>query len=128
LSLNFVTCLDWLRHPDDGFTLMLAYMEQHVPTGTAVDIAAGTPPPSQTDGGRYALQDRYRAELWTTPAALNQQHVDYIMVEWGPIQEGYAYLNTAQVGDLIRQSHSRLVFSFSGRSYGHLSLYKVPSV
>jgi hypothetical protein len=124
IVLNVSTCLQWATHPDDGFSLLLPYMAKHVPLGTAVTVAAGSPPPSQTDGGRYALEGRYKTGLWVTPHALRQERVRYIMVEWGPIDEGYSYLNSSQVHALIR--HYRRVFSYRGRTYGDLSLYRVP--
>lgn len=125
LGLNLATCVQWLRQPDEGFAHLLPYMAAHVPAGTAVDIAAGTPPPNQTDGGRYALEGRYDVGLWTTPSALQKAHVRYILVEWGPIEEGYSYLNPSQVRGLV--GHTRLVFSFRGRTYGQLALYQLTS-
>lgn len=124
LTLNLTTCLLWERQPDDGFAHLLRYMAVHVPAGTAITIAAGSPPPSQTDGGRYALEDRYRVGLWVTTPALRQEHVRYVMVEWGPIDEGYSYLAPAKVRSLVRGS--RLVFSYWGRTYGQLALYELP--
>lgn len=124
LSVNVVTCGQWLRQPDDGFTLLLAYMTAHVPAGTAVTVAAGSPPPSQVDGGRYALEGSYTVGLWVSPTALRQEHVRYVMAEWGPITEGYSYLSPAKVRILVR--HAIQVFSFRGRTYGDLVLYKLP--
>jgi hypothetical protein len=123
-GLNLVTCVQWWLEPDDGFAYLLPYMAANVPTGTAVDVAAGTAPPSQTDGGRYALEGRYQTGLWTTPSALRQAHVKYILVEWGPINEGYAYLSSSQVRTLV--GHTQLIFSAQGRTYGQLALYEVP--
>jgi 4-amino-4-deoxy-L-arabinose transferase-like glycosyltransferase len=125
-GLNLATGVQWLRQPDDGFAHLLSYMAAHVPARTAITAAAGTPPPSQTDGGRYALEGRYKVALWVRPAALHRERVRYILVEWGPIEEGYSYLTPSQVRKLIR--HTRLVFSFRGRTYGQLALYKLPAL
>ena len=125
MGANVVTCVQWAQHPDDGFALLLPYMATHIPPGTAVTVAAGSPPPSQTDGGRYALESMYKVGLWTTAAAIRQQNLRYVMVEWGPIDEGYSYLKPSQVRRLIQGD--RLVFSFRGRTYGQLDLYKLPS-
>ena len=126
LGVNLITVVLWARQPDDGFARLLPYMAAHIRAGTAITIAAGSPPPSQTDGGRYALEDRYQVGLWVTPAALRQEHVRYVMVEWGPIDEGYSYLSPARVRRLIRGD--RLVFSDRGRTYGQLALYQRPGV
>jgi hypothetical protein len=125
LSMNLTTAVLWVRQPDDGFAQLMPYMAAHIRPGTAITIAAGSPPPSQTDGGRYALEDRYQVGLWVTPAALRQEHVRYVMVEWGPIDEGYSYLSPARVRHLIRGD--RLVFSYRGRTYGQLALYQRPA-
>jgi Dolichyl-phosphate-mannose-protein mannosyltransferase len=125
LSVNLATVVLWARQPDDGFAELMPYMAAHIRAGTAITIAAGSPPPSQTDGGRYALEDRYKVGLWVTSAALRQEHVRYVMVEWGPIDEGYSYLSPARVRRLIRGD--RLVFSYRGRTYGQLALYQRPA-
>jgi Dolichyl-phosphate-mannose-protein mannosyltransferase len=125
VGANVVTCIQWARHPDDGFALLLPYMAAHVPPGTAVTVAAGSPPPSQTDGGRYALESMYKVGLWTTAAAIRQENLRYVMVEWGPIDEGYSYLKPPAVRRLVQGD--QLVFSFQGRTYGQLDLYKLPS-
>ncbi len=125
LSVNLATAVLWARQPDDGFAELLPYMAAHIRAGTAITIAAGSPPPSQTDGGRYALEDGYKIGLWVTPAALRQEHVRYVMVEWGPIDEGYSYLSPGRVRRLIRGD--RLVFSYRGRTYGQLALYQRPA-
>jgi hypothetical protein len=124
-GLNVWTCIQWARQPDDGFARLLRYMAAQVPPGTAVTVAAGSPIAGNSDGGRYALQAHYKAGLWATPAALRGEHVRYILAEWGSINEGFAYLSTGQVLRLGRPG--REVFSFWGRTYGHLALYKLPS-
>jgi 4-amino-4-deoxy-L-arabinose transferase-like glycosyltransferase len=123
-GLNVKTGVQWLRQPDDGFAHLLPYLAEYVPPGMAVDTPAARLPLSQSDGGRYELEGQYRTGLWTTQSSLRKDHVRYILVEWGPIDEGLSYLDQAQVRALI--GHSRLLFSYTGRSYGQLALYEMP--
>jgi 4-amino-4-deoxy-L-arabinose transferase-like glycosyltransferase len=121
LSLNAVTCVQWLRQPDDGFARLLSYMAAQVPAGARVSDATG----EQNDVAEYALAGRYDAGLWLTPSALALQHVPYIVAEWAEIDEGYSSLSSAQVRKLT--SSGRVVFSFHGRTYGDLQLYRLPA-
>jgi hypothetical protein len=125
LTLNLITSIQWLQQPDDGFSYLLPYLAKYAPAGTVIDLAAGAPPPGQTDGGRYALEGTYSVGLWTTKSALAQNHVGYILAEWGPINEGYAFMSQSAVRALV--SGTRIVFSHDGRTYGQLALYKVAS-
>ena len=125
LTLNLISSIQWLQQPDDGFSYLLPYLAKHTPPGTVIDLAAGAPPPSQTDGGRYALEGTYSVSMWTTKSALAQNHVGYILAEWGPINEGYAFMSPSAVRALV--SGTRMVFSRDGRTYGQLALYKVAS-
>lgn len=118
LGINLRTSLVWLRQPDDGFARLTQYMTTHVPPGSRVgvlDVDIETP---------YALGSRYNVGVWQTPAALSQNHVRYLVVEWGPLDEGYSDQSPAQVQQLV--SHSRLVFSFRERTYGQLAFYLLP--
>ncbi|WP_210587745.1 phospholipid carrier-dependent glycosyltransferase [Streptomyces sp. GESEQ-35] len=107
--------------PDDGFAKLRAYMLQHVPAGSAV---------TTTDGGhthgvtRWALKDRYRLGSWASPGARAAAGSEYVVVPWKIIEEGYGRLTTLEVKHLTRQGD--LVFSFHGRSYGVLALYRLP--
>jgi len=123
-GLNVQTGAQWLRQPDDGYAHLLAYLAANVPPGSAVDIPAASLPLSQSDGGRYELEAQYRTGLWTTQSSLRKDHVRYILVEWGLIDEGLSYLDPAQVRALT--GHARLLFSYTGRSYAQLALYEMP--
>ncbi|HJY96653.1 MAG TPA: hypothetical protein VJ371_17010, partial [Streptosporangiaceae bacterium] len=123
-GLNVETGAHWLRQPDDGYAHLLPYLAANVPPGSAVDIPAASLPLSQSDGGRYELEGQYRTGLWTTQSSLRKDHVRYILVEWGPIDEGLSSLDPAQVRALT--GHARLLFSYTGRSYGQLALYELP--
>jgi len=117
LGLNLVTCAQWLRQPDDGFAQLTRYLELHVPPGTrvgATEVDIETP---------NVLGARYRVGTWETPAALSRAHAGYLVVEWASVDEGYADQTPAQVRQLI--GHGRLVFSFRGRTYGQLALYRL---
>jgi Dolichyl-phosphate-mannose-protein mannosyltransferase len=124
-GLNVKTGVQWLRQPDDGYARLLPYLAANVPPGTAVDIPAASLPLSQSDGGRYELEGQYRTGLWTTRSSMRKDHVRYILVEWGTIDEGLSYLDPAQVRALT--AHARLLFSYTGRSYGQLALYELPA-
>jgi hypothetical protein len=118
LSLNLATCVQWLRQPDYGWAQLFRYMAAHVPAGTRVgatgdDISA-----------LYALAGTYNVEVLTNAAARPQEHVRYIVVEWAQIDEGYSTFAPSQVRHLVRPG--RLVFSFWGRTYDQLALYKLP--
>jgi 4-amino-4-deoxy-L-arabinose transferase-like glycosyltransferase len=119
VCVNLATCVQWLRQPDDGFARLLSYMAVHVPAGTRVTGAA-----DPEDVAQYALAGNYNVGLWVTPAALSHEHVRYVVVPWGEIDEGYTSLSRAQVRHLVVQG--RVVFSFHGRTYGDLALYLLP--
>lgn len=124
-GLNVKTGAAWVRQPDDGYARLLPYLAANVPPGTAVDISAASLPLSQSDGGRYELEGQYATGLWTTQSSLRKDHVRYILVEWGPIDEGLSYLGPAQVRALT--AHAKVLFSWTGRSYGQLTLYELPA-
>ena len=119
VSINLGTAVQWRLQPDDGFAQLSQYMTAYVPPGTrvgALDVDIETP---------YSLGGRYDVGLWQTPAALEQNRVRYLVVEWGPVDEGYSDQTPAQVRQLV--SHGRLVFSFRGRTYSDLALYELPA-
>jgi hypothetical protein len=122
LAINLATSVDWLVRPDNGFVRALAYITAHVPRGANITDAAVGP---AGDIGENALADYgYHAGLWVTPAARAQQHVTYVLVPWAEVDEGYSYLSPAQVRQLTGQG--RQVFSFHGRTFGDLALYRLP--
>jgi 4-amino-4-deoxy-L-arabinose transferase-like glycosyltransferase len=123
LSLNLATCVRWLQQPDDGFAQVLSYMAAHVPAGARVTDAADAPP-GPMDVVHYTPVSRYHVGLWLTPAARHGEHVRYVVVPWAEVNDGYSYLTLTQVRHLV--SHGRLVFSFHGRTYGNLALYRLP--
>ena len=114
LSLNLATCVQWLGQPDDGLAQLLRYTEAHVPAGTQV----------KDDDSPWALAGRYYVGSWDTPAALAQNHVRYVVVQWRLSDEGYSDETPSQVRQLI--GHGRLVFSFWGRTNGQIALYQLP--
>jgi hypothetical protein len=118
LALNLVTCVQWLQQPDDGFAQLVRYMAVHVPVGTRV---GATEEDIETSN---ALAGRYQVGSWQTPAAPSREHVGYLVVEWAPIDEGYSDQTPSQIRRLV--GRGRLVFSFWGRTYGQLALYRLP--
>lgn len=122
LGINIGTCAQWLRQPDNGFARLLSYMATHVQAGAAVTDAAGGQ--DGDDVGQLALSGRYHVGLWLTPAILAQEHVQYVLVPWAEVDDGYSYLTQSEVRRLV--SNGRRVFSFRGRTYGDLALYRLP--
>jgi len=121
LAINLATSVDWLVRPDNGFVRALAYITAHVPRGANITDAAVGP---AGDIGQNALADYgYHAGLWVTPATRARQHVRYVLVPWAEVDEGYSYLSPAQVRSLTDQG--QLVFSFHGRTFGDLALYRL---
>jgi hypothetical protein len=93
-------------------------MAAHVPAGTRVGAIEGD------IDSQFALAGRYNVGFWETPAALPREHVRYVVVEWGPINQGYSDLTPSQVRHLL--GRGRLVVSFWGRTNGQVALYKLP--
>jgi hypothetical protein len=119
LSINLATCVQWRRQPDDGIARLLSYMAIHVPAGARVTDASGSGIVPFALAGQYHI-----VPTVTVPAALTLEHVRYVVIPWAEIHGGYADVTVPQVRHLV--SHSRLVFSFHGRTYGDLALYLVP--
>jgi hypothetical protein len=117
ISLNLATFVQRLRQPDNGFAQLFRYMAAHVPVGTRVGQTA------LDEVAEYALSNWYQVGIWPTPAALSEAHARYLLVEWGPVNEGYSD-PPSQVRHLV--GHDRLVFSFRGPTYGQLALYELP--
>ena len=120
LGINLATCVQWRRQPDDGIARLLSYMAIHVPPGARVTDASGS--------GiiQFALAGQYHVvPTVTMPAALTLEQVRYVVIPWAEIHGGYADVTASQVRHLV--SHSRLIFSFHGRTYGDLALYLVPA-
>jgi len=120
LSFNLAVCLQWLLQPDDGYAQLLQYMAAHVPAGATVTAFDGTAEDGIT---QYALGDRYRVGRWVTPAARSQEHVRYAVVPWTEILQHYSYYSPARVRSVVRKG--QLLFSFRGRTYGDVTLYRL---
>jgi Dolichyl-phosphate-mannose-protein mannosyltransferase len=119
LGINLSTAVQWMRQPDDGFARLAQYVTAHVPAGTAIGAIQGD------IESPYALGANYNVGYWDTSAALTRAHARYVVVEWGPVEEGYSDETPAQVRQLV--AHGTVVFSFDGRTYGDLELYQLPS-
>lgn len=121
LGANLFICVQWFRQPDNGFAQLLPYMAAHIPVGTKIDDAAIGP---NGDIAQLALPSEYDVGLWVTPTARSQEHVRYVLVPWAEVDDGYSYLSPSQVRNLVRLG--RVVFSFRGRTYDDLVLYRMP--
>ena len=117
-SLNLITCGQWLRQPDDGFARLTQFMSAGVPAGSRVGII------DDDFESPYVLGGRYDVGLWDTPAAIARNRVRYLVVEWALVDEGYSSLTAADVRRLV--VHAQPVFSFRGRTYGDLQLFRMP--
>ncbi len=117
LGINLGTSVQWRRQSDDGFARLIQYVTAHVPAGTAFSAIQG-------DIETPSLGGPYKVGYWDTGAALSREHVRYVVVEWGPIDEGYSHETPAQVRQLV--AHGKVVFSFRGRTYDNLELYQLP--
>ncbi len=118
LGLNFITCVQWQRQPDEGFMRVYRYVTAHLPAGTKL---------ASVDGDIdtfYALGGTYQVGTWDTPAALSASGARYLVVEWGAIEQGYSALTVAQGRALV--DHSRTIFSARGRTNGLVTLYQIP--
>ena len=120
MAINLITCFQWFSQPDDGYALLLRYMEAYVPVGATVTALDGTDEPGIT---QYALAYRYRVGRWVTPAQLSENHVRYVVIPWTEISQHYSYFSAATVRRLV--SGSELLFSFRGRTYGDVTLYRL---
>jgi 4-amino-4-deoxy-L-arabinose transferase-like glycosyltransferase len=118
LGVNLATCVQWRQQPDDGIAKLLSYMAIHVPPGARVTDASGSGIIPFALAGQYHV-----VPTVTVPAALVLEHVRYVVIPWAEVHGGYADVTTSQVRHLV--SHSRLIFSFHGRTYGDLALYRV---
>jgi hypothetical protein len=117
LAVNLLTCVRWLLEPDEGFAQLISYVTEHVPAGTRIGA---------TDGDietAYALPG-YQVAYWDTKAALAQEHVRYFVVEWATVDQGYSDQTPAEIKNLV--SDGRVLFSYTGRTYGDLVLYQLP--
>jgi hypothetical protein len=117
-GINTVTIVQWFRQPDDGFARLAQYVTAHVPAGTAIGAIEGD------IESPYALGARYNVGYWETSAALARANARYVVVEWGPVEEGYSVKTPAQVRQLV--AGAKVVFSFNERTYGDLELYQLP--
>jgi Dolichyl-phosphate-mannose-protein mannosyltransferase len=118
LGINLATVVQWARQPDDGFARLAQYVTAHVPAGTAIGAIQGD------IESPYALGADYNVGYWETSAALAKAHARYVVVEWGPVEEGYSLQTPAHVRQLV--ARGKVVFSFDERTYGDLELYQLP--
>ncbi|MCT4354021.1 phospholipid carrier-dependent glycosyltransferase [Streptomyces sp. Je 1-79] len=106
---------------DDGFVQLRNYVTENVPRGTAI---------ATVDGGTskgvsyYALKDRYRLDHWVSEGDRSFQRVEYLIVPWKVIEQGYGNSSLAEVERLTESG--TLLFSFEGDMYGTLALYRIP--
>ncbi|MFI8890219.1 ArnT family glycosyltransferase [Streptomyces paradoxus] len=102
--------------PDDGYPQLRQYMLDHVPEGSRVISTSGS-----VD---LVLEDRYRIGRWRTPQDRARVRAAYVVASWRLIDQGYSPFTQRQARDLTRQGD--LLFSFHGRTYGTVAVYRLP--
>lgn len=100
--------------PDNGYERLLAYMHRTVPNGTTVGVT--------TDPQQFILQG-YVIEQVQTTKSLAQARARYVAISTKQIEDGYVK-NGASILQWL-QANARPVFTFQGRSYGTLELFRV---
>ena len=125
LSINLATCLQWLRRPDDGWALFVhggACPGWHPGRGDSERCSAVcahlfvplSVPPGYPEGYQVVVADPGRPVHRARPLHRGGM---------GAGRRGLLDHTPSQVRHLV--VHGRLVFSFWGRTYGQLALYKL---
>ncbi|WP_159083348.1 glycosyltransferase family 39 protein [Streptomyces sp. P3] len=102
--------------PDDGYERLRQYMTRHVPAGSSIT--------SMSESSSLLLEDRYRMGEWATPQARARERVAYVVVPWRIVEHNLSSFTPREARQLTR--HGALLFSFHGRTYGTVELYRVP--
>ena len=111
-----VTYAGGRSHPDDGYARMRQYMVKHVPEGASVTSLSGS--------ASLVLRDHYRVGQWRTPQERAKAGVEYVVVPWRLVEQGYAPFTARQTEVLTGQGER--VFSFHGHTYGTVAVYRLP--
>ncbi|MEU4269072.1 glycosyltransferase family 39 protein [Streptomyces sp. NPDC026092] len=106
---------------DDGFVQLRAYVTQHLPRGTTIATVDGG---TSRGVSHYALNDLYRLDHWVSEEERAYERVQYVIVPWKVIEQGYGNTSLAEVERLTERG--QLLFSFEGEMYGTLALYRIP--
>jgi hypothetical protein len=115
---SFLNYLQWHRHTDDGYSQVRNYLLAHAEPGAAVIVVNGS--------SEFALDDVFRVGPFTTDGERLRYGARYLMVPWKEVRQGYTYVSLRTVGQLIKGL--KPVFSFTGRTYGSVDLYKLPPI
>ncbi|MEU0201161.1 MULTISPECIES: phospholipid carrier-dependent glycosyltransferase [unclassified Streptomyces] len=116
LAASGITYAQTRPRPDDGYAQLRQYMLDHVPTGSRIISTSGS-----VD---LVLEDRYRIGRWRTPEDRARVRAAYVVASWRLIDQGYSPFTQRQARDLTRQGD--LLFSFNGRTYGTVAVYRLP--
>ncbi len=107
----------WLEvrtRPDDGYRQVEAYLRSHVPQGAWVGVT--------TEPQEFVLQGYVIKPVPSAPAIVST-HVRYVVISTKQIQAGYTPNGTAIWAWL--RSHAQPVYTFDGRTYGNIVVYRV---
>jgi 4-amino-4-deoxy-L-arabinose transferase-like glycosyltransferase len=119
MAVNINTYVSWHIHPDDGYVRLRHYLAGKVRTGSTII----TPDGSQ-QGIYWILRDRYDVVPWVSPQEQVREQAHYMVVDWTEVDDHYAYLSPSEVRSLT--AHAVPLFSFHGRTYSRLILYRLP--
>jgi 4-amino-4-deoxy-L-arabinose transferase-like glycosyltransferase len=127
IAANVHTYLEWRLHPDDGYPRLRRYMAAHLAPGTTIGVADTDPANGASEKGPSAriLEDRYRVSGWRSARDRSLDGVRYLVVPWTEVEQGYSQVSVSAVRREIRDA--QLLFSFKGRTYGTLALYRLPA-
>lgn len=102
--------------PDNGFERLRVYLEQNVPSGSHIGVSVDT---------TEFLLDGYDCGLWGSSIDLLRAHqAQYLIVSSQQVKAGYG-IARQNVYDWATKN-GEAAFAFEGRTYGTLSLYRLP--
>jgi hypothetical protein len=109
----------WLEvraRPDDGYRQVEAYLRAHVRQGASIGVT--------TEPQEFVLQG-YVIKPIASAAALPTSHVGYAVISTKQIEAGYTR-NGQAIWAWLR-CHAQPVYTFDGRTYGDIVVYRIPA-
>ena len=112
---SFVWLQVRLSH-DDGYRQVEAYLRSHVPQGTRIGVT--------TEPQEFILQGYVIEPIQSAPAIVSTR-VRYVVISTKQIEAGYTP-NGRAIWAWLR-GRGQPVYTFSGRTYGSIEVYRVPA-
>ena len=119
MAVNIHTYVTWRTQPDNGYANLRQYMAEHVPFGSTV-----VSPDGWRQGSYWVLRDRYDVLPWVSAQVQIDERAHYMVVDWTDVDDHYSYLSPGEVRRLT--AHAIPLFTFHGRTYSRLVLYRLP--